>query len=160
MIAPVVDLYTAPECPPCKRARSLLLRRHIDFVEHSVEELAGGIGALVELAGAPTVPQVVIRGRPVGGAEELFRLDRAGVLLALVRGDRFPVAVVRRRLALGPLLRWAVAPFLTDRPGVWRYTVDLVDERARVLECSRAGSAAEAERLAASRPSAPSAAHP
>lgn len=150
MTVPPVELYTAPGCPPCERARRLLRRRGIDFVERPVEQLAGGTAALLERTGAPTVPQIVIRGKPIGGAEALARLNRTGVLPALVRGDRFPVAVVRRRLAPAALLAWAVAPFLRDYPGMRRYTVDLMDARGRRLERIPAGSAREAERIAAS----------
>lgn len=145
-----VELYTTPGCAPCERARRLLRRRSIDFAERRVDELPGGTAALLELTGAPTVPQVVVHGEPIGGADALARLDRKGVLLPLVRGDGFPVAVIRRRLAFGALLAWMVAPFLRDYPGIRRYTVELLDSHGRRLERLRAGSAVEAERIAAS----------
>lgn len=148
---PVVDLYTVPACPPCDRARRLLRRRGIAFAERRVDELAGGTAALVERTGSPTVPQVVIRGQPIGDADALARLDRRGVLGPLVRGDPFPVAVIRRRVAAAALLAWARAPFASDFPGARRYTVDLVDSRGRVLERIPADSALDAERILAAR---------
>lgn len=60
---------------------------------------------LIELTERVTVPQVIIDGEPVGGADDLARLDRRGVIAPRLERRAFPYPVVTRRL---PPWRWAV----------------------------------------------------
>jgi glutaredoxin len=59
-----VRLYSQSGCGPCAHAKALLIRRGI-FRQRLFAE-----------TGRATVPQVVVGGRPLGGAAELARLDR------------------------------------------------------------------------------------
>jgi hypothetical protein len=93
---------------------------------------------LRETTGSPTVPQIVIDGEPIGGADAVYTLDRQGVLLPRVCGDEFPVALVTRR-------RWVLRPILR-RPQ--RYVVRLRDRDGRTLGRAAAESADEAARRA------------
>jgi glutaredoxin 3 len=140
-----VRVYTLSGCPHCVRARDLLRRRGLSFEEVNGDGEPGFGDRLLELTGRLTVPQIVIGGEPIGGASELARLDRRGLLVPLVRGERFPRAVVRRRINLGGLL---TAP-IGGTCGLWRYGVELVERDGTVLERNPVTSVDEAAELAA-----------
>ena len=139
-----MTVYTLSGCPHCVRARDLLRRRGLPFEEVNGDGQPGFGDRLLELTGRLTVPQIVIGSEPIGGASELARLDRRGLLVPLARGERFPRAVVRRRLNLVGLL---AAPF-GGSCGLWRYRVDLVERDGTVLERMAVRSGVEAVELA------------
>jgi glutaredoxin 3 len=140
-----VTLFTLAGCGPCAQARRLLRRRGIPFEEVRGDGDPEFSERVLAISGEVTVPQILIDGVPIGGADRLARLDRRGVLLPLVEGRQFPVARVRRRLSLGrlPLTLLSVG---TRAP--WRYEVELVNREGRVLKRRSANSAQEATRLA------------
>jgi len=140
-----VVVYTLSGCVRCERARALLRERGIPFREVRGDGLAGFRRRLGELTGAVTVPQILIDGVPIGGASELVRIDRRGLLVPLVQGERFPRAIVRRRLNPLGLL---TAP-LGGGCGLWRHQVELVERDGRTLERYAVRSLAEAKELAA-----------
>lgn len=140
-----VIVYTLSGYVHCERARALLRRRGIQFREVHGDGVPGFRRRVRERTGRTTVPQILIDGVPVGGASELARLDRRGLLLPLARGERFPRAIVRRRLNPIGLL---AAPF-AGSCGMWRHRVELVERDGRVLERFSVRSNAEAEELAA-----------
>lgn len=90
------------------------------------------------------MPQIVVRGEPVGGASELARLDCAGVLAARAAGLEFPRLVLRRRLSAWRAARWLATELLDGRCSPWRYDLELVDRDGTVLERGEAGNAAKA----------------
>lgn len=143
-----VRLYTLHGCGHCERARRLLRRRGIPFAEVHGEATPDFALELLELTGRLSVPQITIRGEPVGGADDLARLDASGVLAARVAGLSFPRAVVRRRLSLRRAARWIASSLLGGRCVPWRYVVELVDANGRVLARHDAASEDEACTLA------------
>jgi glutaredoxin 3 len=145
MTVPRVTVYTLSGCGPCRRARRLLERQGIPFKEVCGDEDPDFDRLLLERTGGLTVPQVVIDGVPIGGADSLERLDRLGVLAALVEEGSFPVARVVRRLSPRRLLETYLSG---GASGPWTYRVELVDERGRVLERLSASSPEEAAALA------------
>ena len=80
-----VELYTAPFCASCDRARELLGRAGIAFTEIDLSRDLERCCELEALTGGRSTPQVVIDGRPIGGYAELTALDRTGGLQALAR---------------------------------------------------------------------------
>jgi hypothetical protein len=66
---------------------------------------------LQELTGGSTVPQIVIDGRRIGGADRLARLDRRGVLAALAVGDPLPAIRVRKRRLRRAASCWVAEAF-------------------------------------------------
>ncbi len=131
---PAVVMYTLRGCVHCTRARGLLRRLDIRFEERPGDGVTDFRGLLAERTGGWTVPQIIIHGEAVGGADDLARLQRRGVLRSRVDGDAFPVAVVRRR----PAPRQLLAALLT-RPSsmgraAWRQTVEWRDADGRVVE--------------------------
>jgi glutaredoxin 3 len=86
MTADVV-MYRTPYCPYCVLAKRLLSKKGVAFREVDVSGDFAKRGWLHEVTGRHTVPQVFVDGQPVGGWLELHRLDRAGKLDALLRGE-------------------------------------------------------------------------
>ena len=128
-----VLIYTLAGCVHCRRARRLLARLDIAYEERRLDGGAGFRALLAERTGGYTVPQVVIRGVPIGGASELARLQRRGVLPARVRGDTFPIELRRRRLTPGRLLAAIVSRPRSAREAVWRHSHELRDADGRVV---------------------------
>ncbi|HEY3908686.1 MAG TPA: glutaredoxin 3 [Stellaceae bacterium] len=76
-----VELYTTMFCPYCSRARALLQRKGVAFVDIDVGEHPERRPEMVRRAGGrTTVPQIFINGEHVGGCDDLVALDRAGRL--------------------------------------------------------------------------------
>ena len=77
---PNIEMYTTAWCGYCERAKALLTRRGLEYREIRIDEDPNFRARLAELTGGWTVPQIVIDGRPIGGYDELWRLDRSGEL--------------------------------------------------------------------------------
>lgn len=77
----------------------------------------------------------MIDGTPIGGADRLARLDRAGVLTAIADREAFPIAREQRRTSPRLLARWAGARIRgrRDVSPVQRVQVKL-DRAGRVVE--------------------------
>jgi glutaredoxin 3 len=76
-----VEIYTTTVCPYCVRAKTLLKRKGVAFIEINVEADDAVRDAMVRRAGGRrTVPQIFIGGRHVGGCDDLYALDRQGGL--------------------------------------------------------------------------------
>lgn len=76
----VVAIYTTPWCPYCHRAKSLLSRKGVAFVEIDAEGRPDLRRWLESASGQSTVPQVFINNAPVGGFTDISSLDRSGEL--------------------------------------------------------------------------------
>lgn len=80
-----VEVYTTTYCPYCVRAKALLTRKGVPFTEIDVTNDDAARLALVQRAeGRKTVPQIFINGAPVGGCDDLYALEDAGKLDALL----------------------------------------------------------------------------
>lgn len=141
-------MYTLPGCVHCARARALLRRRGIEFTERTGAGDPDFRGRLARLTGGATVPQIVIGGEPIGGADRLAWLDRRGVLLALARGEEFPWATAVSRISLPGLLRWPAALLGGGACGPWRHEVVRIDRAGTTLERVRVPSARAGAELA------------
>jgi glutaredoxin 3 len=76
-----VELYTTNWCPYCTRARTLLRRKGVSFVEVDVDEDPKRRQEMTRRAkGRTSVPQIFIDGEHIGGSDELAALDAAGRL--------------------------------------------------------------------------------
>ena len=76
-----VEIYTSPICGFCWRAKSLLKHKGVEFDEIDITFHPGRRPEMMQRAnGSPTVPQIFIGDRHVGGCDELYALDRAGKL--------------------------------------------------------------------------------
>ncbi len=83
---PVV-IYTKATCPYCHAAKALLAKKGVAFEEIGVDgDRAAQAAMAMKADGRSTVPQIFIGGAPVGGCDELYDLDGAGELDALLAG--------------------------------------------------------------------------
>ena len=76
-----VVVYSSPWCPYCSRAKKLLSEKGVQFEEIDVMMQPRKRVEMTEKAeGRTTVPQIFIDGKPIGGCDDLYALDRAGKL--------------------------------------------------------------------------------
>ena len=73
-------IYTTNWCAYCKAAKQLLSSRGFDFSEINLEEKGMDREDLYKLTGGRTVPQILINGNPIGGFDDLQKLDASGKL--------------------------------------------------------------------------------
>jgi glutaredoxin 3 len=84
-----IEIYTRPGCGYCGAAKSLLTRKKADFAEFDVAVDPTFRQQMFDRAGAgSTFPQIFIGDTHVGGCDELYALDRAGKLDALLAGEK------------------------------------------------------------------------
>ncbi len=73
-------IYTSNWCSYCNAAKQLLNSRGFEFSEINLEEKGMDREDLFELTGGRTVPQILINEKPIGGFDELQKLDVSGKL--------------------------------------------------------------------------------
>lgn len=81
-----IIIYTTPICPYCVRAKQLFKQKGVAWTEIDVSRDANERMALMERTKQRTVPQIFINGQHVGGCDDLYALERAGKLDALLAG--------------------------------------------------------------------------
>ncbi|WP_371193622.1 glutaredoxin 3 [Glaciecola sp. SC05] len=80
-----VVIYTKDYCPYCKRAKMLLSQKGVEFTEFDLVQKPDLKAEMVKLAnGRTTVPQIFIGDIHVGGCDDLFALEAANKLDALL----------------------------------------------------------------------------
>ena len=82
--AAAVLMYAKSWCPYCERARDLLQRKGVALQEIDIESQPGQREDMIRRCGQYTVPQIFIGERHVGGSDDLYELDAAGGLDALL----------------------------------------------------------------------------
>ena len=76
-----IEIYTKPDCPYCHAAKDLLTKKGLAFTEIDILGKADLRAAMITRAkGGVTVPQIFIKGRHLGGCDDLYRLNDAGEL--------------------------------------------------------------------------------
>jgi glutaredoxin 3 len=75
-----VIVYRTQFCPYCVRAKHLLQSKGVPFKEVDVTDDPGKRKWLVDATRQRTVPQIFINGKPIGGFDDMARLDRNGEL--------------------------------------------------------------------------------
>lgn len=76
----MITIYTTRACPHCARAKDLLKRKGISFQEIDVGEDPKKRKEAEERYGWMSVPLIVIGDKCIGGADELYALERRGEL--------------------------------------------------------------------------------
>jgi glutaredoxin 3 len=80
-----VEIYTTMWCGFCARAKRLLDEKGVAYTEIDVTMDPEKREEMTRRAeGRRTVPQIFIDGRPIGGSDELYALEREGRLDALL----------------------------------------------------------------------------
>jgi len=81
-----VLMFATAVCPYCVRAERLLASKGASVEKVRVDLDPGRRAEMMQKSGRRTVPQIWIGDRHVGGCDELYALDRAGQLDALLAG--------------------------------------------------------------------------
>jgi glutaredoxin 3 len=82
-----VIIYTTNYCPYCFGAKALLRSKNVEFEEIDVTDDPARRIEMERLSRRRTVPQVFIAGQPVGGFDDIRRLNAAGELDRLLEGS-------------------------------------------------------------------------
>ena len=82
---PDIVIYTKSTCGYCHAAKDLLHKKRAAFSEISVDgDRAAQKSMSARAHGRTTVPQIFIGARHVGGCDDLYALEQAGRLDALL----------------------------------------------------------------------------
>ncbi|WP_317932424.1 glutaredoxin 3 [Halioxenophilus sp. WMMB6] len=79
-----VVIYTTRFCPYCIRAKNLLQSKGVQFQEIPVDGNYPLRQEMMRKSGQSTVPQIWIGDLHVGGCDDLYDLERAGELDAML----------------------------------------------------------------------------
>ena len=79
-----VVVYSSDYCPYCMRAKQLLQSKKVAFDEIKVDGKPQVRTEMAQKAGRTSVPQIWIGTQHIGGCDDLFALERAGKLDALL----------------------------------------------------------------------------
>ena len=80
-----VEIYTSPMCGFCHAAKRLLSQKNVSFAEIDIAKQPNKRAEMMQRAnGGRTVPQIFIGTTHVGGCDDLYALERAGKLDALL----------------------------------------------------------------------------
>lgn len=81
-----IVIYSGDHCPYCQRAKMLLQKKGVAFEEINVSRNPEERIAMMEKsAGRQTIPQIFINGTHIGGCDDMYALDAAGKLDALLQ---------------------------------------------------------------------------
>jgi len=76
-----VEIYTWSTCPFCIRAKGLLKKKGVNYQEYCIDgDEAARSAMAVRAKGGRSLPQIFINDRPIGGCDDLHRLEAQGKL--------------------------------------------------------------------------------
>jgi glutaredoxin 3 len=82
-----IEMYASMWCGFCHRAKALLKMKGVEFTEYDADS-GTARREMMARGGGRTVPQIFIDGKPIGGCDELYALDKAGRLDAMLGLDQ------------------------------------------------------------------------
>ena len=82
-----IVVYSSAWCPYCIRAKHLLDSKGVRYEEISVDGNPAIRAEMTRKAGRTSVPQIWIGPTHVGGCDDLYALERAGKLDALLQSS-------------------------------------------------------------------------
>lgn len=80
-----VRIYTKNYCPYCVKAKALLTKKNVVFEEINIEGQEDLAQKLFSQTGFRTVPQIFIGDDCIGGCDNLYDLESAQKLDALLK---------------------------------------------------------------------------
>lgn len=84
-----IEIYTRPGCGYCSAAKSLLTRKKAAFTEYDAGKDPSYRQQMYDrVSPGSTFPQIFIGGVHIGGCDDLYALDRAGKLDAMLTGEK------------------------------------------------------------------------
>ena len=81
----MVIIYSTSWCPSCVSAKRLLESKNVEYEEINIEEVNISRQELTKIAGAATVPQIIINDTPIGGFDNLLELEQNGKLNQMLK---------------------------------------------------------------------------
>ena len=75
-----IKIYSTSWCQPCKAAKRLLESKGLTYEDVDIEEIGWSRDDLFDITGGRTVPQIIIDEKPIGGYDDLLKLDQEGKL--------------------------------------------------------------------------------
>ncbi len=88
-MAPKVEIYTWRTCPYCIRAKELLKRKGVEFIEYSIDGDEAERAKMSRRAhGRRSVPQIFINDQHIGGCDDIYALDAQGKLEQLLASTK------------------------------------------------------------------------
>lgn len=80
-----IDIYTKGYCPYCMRAKALFAEKGQSFNEIKIDQKPELRPKMIKRSnGASTVPQIFINDKHIGGCDDLYALEAADKLDALL----------------------------------------------------------------------------
>ena len=80
-----VEIYTWQYCPFCIRAKSLLNKKNIDFIEYKIDGDESAREKMSKRAsGKRSLPQIFIDNHSIGGCDDLYSLEEDNKLDSLI----------------------------------------------------------------------------
>ncbi len=93
-----VVMYLTLSCPFCQSADRLLKEKGAEVEKIRVDLDPSRRAEMMQKSGRRTVPQIWINGQHVGGCDDLYALERAGKLDALLEGNRLILETLEQRI--------------------------------------------------------------
>ncbi len=76
-----VEIYTWSTCPFCIRAKALLDKKQVDYIEYTIDGDEEERGKMATRAnGRRTLPQIFINDQHIGGCDDIYGLEAKGKL--------------------------------------------------------------------------------
>ena len=76
-----VEIYTWQFCPFCIKAKALLQKKGVNYIEHSIDGDQSAREVMANRSeGRTTVPQIFIDEKGIGGCDDLYELDQTNQL--------------------------------------------------------------------------------
>ena len=80
-----VEIYTWQYCPFCIRAKSLLNKKNIEFIEYKIDGDESAREKMSQRAnGKRSLPQIFIDNNSIGGCDDLYALEEDNKLDSLI----------------------------------------------------------------------------
>ncbi|MDZ8052087.1 MAG: glutaredoxin 3 [Aulosira sp. ZfuVER01] len=80
-MASKVEIYTWRTCPFCIRAKNLLNKKGVEFIEYSIDGDETARAKMAQRAnGRRSLPQIFINDNHVGGCDDIHALESQGKL--------------------------------------------------------------------------------
>ena len=80
-----VEIYTWQYCPFCIRAKSLLNKKNIEFIEYKIDGDESAREKMSKRAnGKRSLPQIFIDNNSIGGCDDLYLLEEENKLDSLL----------------------------------------------------------------------------
>jgi glutaredoxin 3 len=81
-----ITIYSTKVCPYCIKAKQLLTSKGATFKDIDISQDSSLVEeAQTRSGGRKTVPQIFINDKHIGGCDDLFALDAAGQLDAMLK---------------------------------------------------------------------------